>query len=415
MENTIISYEFPAKAQESPVDIRTVSHDLASPIIYTKGGVDYLPNEIENQAKVGICTAISHIQAIQKFTGKKYSPEFQYLLQKKFFDLNWDEGSSVFYSLKAGFKYGYLPLELWTYTTEADRQLPYSQYVTKLQAVPDEEINRLISLCERKMTGYAQVDVSNKENIAHAIDSSPVGILCRIECKTSWWSDANGVTWEPNRLNPLNPAFPTVGGHAIIISNYDYTNGNLQFIPNTWSSKWNDKGVGYLNYDDYKITEAWIPYFVANPIVVPLQFTSQLKLGSSGNEVKLLQDVLKKEGCFPQTTHSTGYFGQITKSAVICFQTKYGISPVGEVGPQTRAKLNSLSSQAGEGLINNNMNNTNISISEVGSMLMGAGLTFINTDIKTAGYLLVGGALLKVLVAVLQKYGINAQSSGFNG
>jgi peptidoglycan hydrolase-like protein with peptidoglycan-binding domain len=35
----------------------------------------------------------------------------------------------------------------------------------------------------------------------------------------------------------------------------------------------------------------------------------------------------------------TGWFGQLTKKAVEKFQNKYGLDPVGIVGPQTRAKL----------------------------------------------------------------------------
>ena len=38
----------------------------------------------------------------------------------------------------------------------------------------------------------------------------------------------------------------------------------------------------------------------------------------------------------------TGYFGPLTRQAVINFQKKYGIDPIGTVGPITRAKLNEL-------------------------------------------------------------------------
>ncbi|MFZ2152297.1 MAG: peptidoglycan-binding domain-containing protein [Minisyncoccia bacterium] len=58
-----------------------------------------------------------------------------------------------------------------------------------------------------------------------------------------------------------------------------------------------------------------------------------------------LQNVLKYEGLFAKNIDSTGYFGAVTKKAVMDFQMKYGIEVVGEVGPKTRLKLNKLYGQ----------------------------------------------------------------------
>jgi len=56
------------------------------------------------------------------------------------------------------------------------------------------------------------------------------------------------------------------------------------------------------------------------------------------------------------------------------------------------------------------MNNT-LTLNESGSLLLGAGLVQIGTDVKI-GLLLVGvGAVLKILVAVLIKYGVEVGSS----
>ncbi|HHY83687.1 MAG TPA: cell wall hydrolase [Clostridiales bacterium] len=63
-----------------------------------------------------------------------------------------------------------------------------------------------------------------------------------------------------------------------------------------------------------------------------------LKLGSRGAEVTQLQQELMNRGYF---THwrTTGYFGTITRSAVIRFQRDNGLLVDGIVGPQTRAAL----------------------------------------------------------------------------
>lgn len=62
-------------------------------------------------------------------------------------------------------------------------------------------------------------------------------------------------------------------------------------------------------------------------------FRSNLKVGSRGADVTLLQNDL---GVSP----ATGYFGPITKAAVITYQRAHGLPSTGFVGPLTRAKLN---------------------------------------------------------------------------
>lgn len=65
-------------------------------------------------------------------------------------------------------------------------------------------------------------------------------------------------------------------------------------------------------------------------------------------EVKILQDILKYEACFPADVASSGWFGSVTRNAVGAFQLKRKILQsadepgYGRVGPITRAKLNEL-------------------------------------------------------------------------
>lgn len=71
-------------------------------------------------------------------------------------------------------------------------------------------------------------------------------------------------------------------------------------------------------------------------------FTTQLDEGDSGAEVTRLQTFLAGNKAIYPEGLVTGYFGTLTTAAVKRFQTAYGISAVGRVGPQTIAKLNSL-------------------------------------------------------------------------
>jgi peptidoglycan hydrolase-like protein with peptidoglycan-binding domain len=341
---------FGTGAHPSPRDYRNLKHPKATmgyvPVL--TGGIHYdTTKDIDNQRRVGICTAISLVQNAEKFTGKKYSPDFQYLLQKKYLDGNWDEGSSPFNAFKVGMKYGFLPLELFTYITEADRDLSYDQYIVKLQAIPDTEIPRLLTLCEKPLLGYAQVDVSSAENIARAILDSATGIICRYDVGHEWYSKPDGtISWKTADIDPITPYAPPDGGHAIGASFFDFTVNKIIEHPNTWGGSptstwptpWDMNGICTINWDKYKMTEAWVPHYLVKPVVPVLPvhqpLTRNLYFGMMNNDdVKRMQHVL---GVKPET----GNFGLITLAAVKAYQKANNIPATGFVGTLTRASLN---------------------------------------------------------------------------
>lgn len=95
------------------------------------------------------------------------------------------------------------------------------------------------------------------------------------------------------------------------------------------------------------------PSVTAQPVATPAaiqapvqQFAKRLVAGSKGDDVQRLQEALFNNGVYAEGL-ITGTFGALTKKAVQKFQEKYGIANqgdvgYGEVGPNTRAKLNEL-------------------------------------------------------------------------
>jgi ABC-type transport system substrate-binding protein len=86
-----------------------------------------------------------------------------------------------------------------------------------------------------------------------------------------------------------------------------------------------------------------------------VEFRSDLKEGSRGTEVTVLQRCLATDSEVYPEGRITGYFGSQTKAAVIAFQEKYAeeiLTPsdlksgTGTVGPSTRAKLNKICSKS---------------------------------------------------------------------
>jgi hypothetical protein len=234
-------------AEQSPYDLRTFTYapDKAN----YKGGTRYAPQDIEDQSKVGICTAISLTQQARKARGVPYSAEFQYLLQKKFIDKNWNEGSSIAASLQVAYKYGLLLQSDWTYTTQADRNLPYAQYIKKLQKITDAQISKLlVKAAKNKILGYQNVAI-NRDLLANAIDSSEAGLLTRMVVGSEWWTPP---------IEPLRYPQTIISGHAITNSNY--TGGSFR-VANTWGADWADGGTAYFMLTANLPTEAWIAHY----------------------------------------------------------------------------------------------------------------------------------------------------------
>ncbi len=68
-------------------------------------------------------------------------------------------------------------------------------------------------------------------------------------------------------------------------------------------------------------------------------FTKELSVGSESSEVRQLQSVLRAFRYFT-TASPTGYFGPVTRSAVLSYQRKKGIPESGSVDAATRELLN---------------------------------------------------------------------------
>lgn len=268
-------------AEPSTRDLRDFKYqpDMAALTAPQKGGERYAPEDIEDQHRVGICTAISLTQNARKALGIKFSADFQYLLQKKYIDKNWNEGSSGRSSLHVGYTYGLLPEEHWTFTTIEDRKLSYSKYIAKLKAVPQKEIDRLLEIAKAfKLAGYASVPV-NRDLIAKAVDESRAGLIVRFVVGREWYTAP---------IEPLRRAITPISGHLITESNYD---GNSGRVANTWGADWADKGTAYFNMLTNPPTEAWIPYY--NDLPAPIQKQKEELETLKGELLKLIQKIVK--------------------------------------------------------------------------------------------------------------------------
>lgn len=72
-----------------------------------------------------------------------------------------------------------------------------------------------------------------------------------------------------------------------------------------------------------------------------ITITQNLSVGSSGNNVSILQGFLESEGYLTLPVGTTdGYFGNLTKQALIAYQKSANVPATGYCGPMTRSAIN---------------------------------------------------------------------------
>jgi LAS superfamily LD-carboxypeptidase LdcB len=94
--------------------------------------------------------------------------------------------------------------------------------------------------------------------------------------------------------------------------------------------------LAYLNLASISQREAHFLYTYAKNFGI----SRELKKGDSGKDVKILQNILKKE--VNEELPITGNFGDKTEKSLIKFQEKYNLTPTGYLNEETLNKINEL-------------------------------------------------------------------------
>ncbi len=142
-------------------------------------------------------------------------------------------------------------------------------------------------------------------------------------------------------------------GHCICATYY-FTDENGEkciLVEESWGKQNITKRILTETYIKARCTGAM--YLFPVPPTPPLEkphfnFLTDLKFGQSSLGVKMLQEVLRYENLF--SVQPTGYYGQITATAVLRWQIKHNVAPLSELnplqggsfGPKSRVVANSI-------------------------------------------------------------------------
>jgi len=183
--------------------------------------------------------------------------------------------------------------------------------------------------------GYAFVDIQF-ESIAQAIYQNGV-VATGLYIGSDWFAGFIGRTLR------------YIGGHETTLHGYDRSFQRL-YGRNSWGIEWIGKIAGVIDYrvkpghyvaNFADIKDSFIDVIAFVPIPKEIidevkntgyRFFTTMKLGSTGYEVRKLQEKLNLP--------VDGSFGPMTKARVITYQLANGLAGDGIVGPACRQKLN---------------------------------------------------------------------------
>jgi hypothetical protein len=203
-------------------------------------------------------------------------------------------------------------------TSYENGQAPSEEFITR-----GSDINNAcrIDAAQDRAFSYANVEI-DIDTVAQAIQANK-GLILGVRGE-------NNGTW----LSPYPKAPSSVGvwGHWVYAGKIMMENG-IKFIGilNSWGTSVGAKGWQWLSEDYFTSTgifQVWTHVFNPNP-VVPIfkyKFIKQMKYGDNSEDVRRLQTALQINGTFRKTLAPTGFYGAITRKAVLDFQLKYKIA-----------------------------------------------------------------------------------------
>lgn len=194
-----------------------------------------------------------------------------------------------------------------------------------------------------KLGNYIVGPIADLETVASIIQETGKAVMVWYYFKHDEWTDVPKVKYPTLDVNGSSTS-----RHSVTAVDFTlYEGKKCIIIEDSWGPNYGKGGQRIITEDFHNKRN----FFVAHPMtfqfeqpdVPPINsftFTLTLKQGSENNEVLELQKHLKKLGLYPANSATTGYFGSVTKKAVIAFQTSKGLGADGVVGQLTRNALN---------------------------------------------------------------------------
>lgn len=189
---------------------------------------------------------------------------------------------------------------------------------------------------------YVILPTQDIETVASVIQTTGKPVMVWYWFKHDEWTHQPTIKY---------PSLTTQQGsrHSVTAVDFCLVNGKkCLIIDDSWGTSYGQKGQRVITEDWHNKRNFFAAYLtnfkfdeeVDTNLKPKYTFTRLLKLDMRGDDVVALQKCLQYEGYYPTNTACTGYFGAVTKAAVVKFQNAYGLIADGVVGTSTMVKLN---------------------------------------------------------------------------
>jgi len=179
------------------------------------------------------------------------------------------------------------------------------------------------------------------EEIANAIETyGSVMVWFGFGRNNKWWSEKPIVA---NNTKPYH--------HSVVAVDYGIEDGKrCLIIEDSSGPETGFNGNQRIITEDFLKANCYVAIAFAwnthEQLTHYAPFTYDLEYTMRSEEVRRLQVILQMIGCFPDSVDATGYYGTITKQAVLKFQLEWEVidnedsSGAGRLGPLSREMLN---------------------------------------------------------------------------
>jgi hypothetical protein len=225
---------------------------------------------------------------------------------------------------------GLLPESDWTFPdVGTDPDANWNAYYAEIPQALKDKAKKILDILTFSYE-WLLLDTPNQDTVGtvkRTLFSTPMQI-------------AAPVCWPWNTTDIIKKCDDTTAGHATTI--YDYT--EEQFF-----NDFDHYATAYKKLAwDYFIPYAF-RYFVTlkqvpvAPVTPHYRFNMPLSYGQKGTDIVALQDVLKYEGFMSSKVLSTGYFGDVTATALKAWQVFHGLNDFANESDLTKIHFGSKS------------------------------------------------------------------------
>lgn len=168
----------------------------------------------------------------------------------------------------------------------------------------------------------------NFETVASTIQATGKGVMV--------WFRFSGSEWT---TYPTIVDKPTTSGHSVTAIDFILIKGKKYLvIQDSWGLAFAEKGIRYISEEYFK-ERCFLASYLMNFDMAPQKIERPIFDGT----IMSAQKCFKWEGLFPNNVAEIENWGNITRTACIAFQKRYGIEPaLGNFGPITKEKLRQL-------------------------------------------------------------------------